>query len=725
MTVEETRGSFGVEDENNDKFPVGMRVLAVDDDPTCLKLLEGLLRKCQYQVTTTSQARMAHMMLRENKNRFDLVISDVHMPDMDGFKLLELVGLEMDLPVIRNSDPKLVMKGVTHGACDYLVKPVRLEELRNIWQHVLRRKKFDSKSQNNSTTQDKAHQGSEGPAPTGNEDQNGKLNRKRKDEEEEGEDNGHENEDPSAQKKPRVVWSIELHRKFVAAVHQLGIEKAVPKRILDLMNVEGLTRENVASHLQKYRLYLKRISSVATQQANMVAILGGKDSSYVNIGSLDGLRDLQTLAGPGRLSNPAATSYPPSGMLNRLNSPAAVGLHTFTSSALIQPSHAQNLSNSIDTIGKFQLNSPAAVGLHTFTSSVLIQPSHAQNFSNSIDTIGKFQSVVSPANQNAYKLQENKCTSHIRDFNPIDDPKIFAAGNTFTDTRVVVGSSKNPLISAPSNQLMLRGNSQQTQTGGGFQSHYSLKMDSLNSEFFTVGVSGSANFLDQGRCTANLQSAFQSSQFPLNSLPLNESFNHDQLPPNSMRDNNSLVCPPIQNSPLYFSSTTTASAPLEDSRGEMQCQEGLVSDVTQNVNQALSQRWGGHKQDYTHNSNNIFSSFNSLAPANGVLAPSSQVMDLQNGVCNRKLDVSFVGQSNGVGSTLVQQSEVVRSTMDSTMRSNEDYFLEHTKLPGGVISNSYDSLDDLMNAMIKRGHDGTVLMDGEFGFDAYSFGSCM
>lgn len=51
-------------------------------------------------VTTTNQAIKALKMLRENRNKFDLVISDVNMPDMDGFKLLELVGLEMDLPVI-------------------------------------------------------------------------------------------------------------------------------------------------------------------------------------------------------------------------------------------------------------------------------------------------------------------------------------------------------------------------------------------------------------------------------------------------------------------------------------------------------------------------------------------------------------------------------------------------------------------------------------------------
>lgn len=49
MSVENQRGHLVNGEGAGDPFPVGMRVLAVDDDPICLKVLENLLRKCQYQ----------------------------------------------------------------------------------------------------------------------------------------------------------------------------------------------------------------------------------------------------------------------------------------------------------------------------------------------------------------------------------------------------------------------------------------------------------------------------------------------------------------------------------------------------------------------------------------------------------------------------------------------------------------------------------------------------
>ncbi|KZV27414.1 hypothetical protein F511_02523 [Dorcoceras hygrometricum] len=425
MTVEETKS----ENKDHDKFPVGLRVLAVDDDPMCLKLLDTLLRKCQYHVTATSQARTALKLLRENKDRFDLVISDVHMPDMDGFKLLELVGLEMDLPVIMlsaNGDPELVMKGVRHGACDYLVKPVRIEELRNIWQHVVRRKKFDSNKQKKSPVYAKYHhENGEGHGTTSRNDadQNGKINKKRRDDDDENED-GHESEDPATQKKPRVIWSIELHRKFVSAVNHLGIEKAFPKRILDLMGVEGLTRENVASHLQKYRLYLKRISSVATQQANMAATFGADGSHLMRMASFQGLQTFRNLSGQGGLSKVTLSPYTTcGGLLGRLNSPA-------------------NLSVTSSALGTTNL----AVSLSSENTSL-------------------FPGIRSSLEQD--QLQQN-----VVNVNSVNDSRIFMAGTTFTGTQQLIGGSRNYLISGPDNPTMV------------LESGSSLNMASSNSEYF-------------------------------------------------------------------------------------------------------------------------------------------------------------------------------------------------------------------------------------------------
>jgi len=127
------------------------------------------------------------------------------------------------------------MKGITHGACDYLLKPVRIEELRNIWQHVVRRKFSKRERSNLDIYKDFNKLPSTDPCHGHNQiiagasDQSGRISKKRKemhsDEEDDGEENDfQEGDEPSAAKKPRVVWSVELHRKFVAAVNQLGID---------------------------------------------------------------------------------------------------------------------------------------------------------------------------------------------------------------------------------------------------------------------------------------------------------------------------------------------------------------------------------------------------------------------------------------------------------------------------------------------------------------------
>ncbi|XP_068331849.1 two-component response regulator ARR11-like [Pyrus communis] len=248
----------------NDTFPAGLRVLVVDDDPTWLKILEKMLKRCSYEVTTCGLARDALHLLRQKKDGYDIVISDVNMPDMDGFRLLEHVGLEMDLPVIMMSvdgETSRVMRGVQHGACDYLLKPIRMKELSNIWQHVFRKKIHEIRDI-------ESHESLEGiqliRSGSDQYDEGYFLSaddltssRKRKDV-----DNKYDDKDFadfSSTKKARVVWSVDLHQKFVKAVHHIGFDKVGPKKILDLMNVPWLTRENVASHLQKYRLYLSRL----------------------------------------------------------------------------------------------------------------------------------------------------------------------------------------------------------------------------------------------------------------------------------------------------------------------------------------------------------------------------------------------------------------------------------------------------------------------------------
>lgn len=69
-------------------------------------------------------------------------------------------------------------------------------------------------------------------------------------------------------KKAKVDWTPDLHRRFVQAVEQLGIDKAVPSRILEIMGINSLTRHNIASHLQKYRSHRKHMVAREAEAAS-------------------------------------------------------------------------------------------------------------------------------------------------------------------------------------------------------------------------------------------------------------------------------------------------------------------------------------------------------------------------------------------------------------------------------------------------------------------------
>ncbi|XAR72872.1 hypothetical protein NMG60_11019655 [Bertholletia excelsa] len=82
-------------------------------------------------------------------------------------------------------------------------------------------------------------------------------------------------------RKQRRCWSPELHRRFVSALQQLGgSQVATPKQIRELMQVDGLTNDEVKSHLQKYRLHTRRLpasapAATAAASNQSMVVLGG------------------------------------------------------------------------------------------------------------------------------------------------------------------------------------------------------------------------------------------------------------------------------------------------------------------------------------------------------------------------------------------------------------------------------------------------------------------
>ncbi|CAM6040845.1 unnamed protein product [Sphagnum compactum] len=123
-----------------------VKVLLVEDDDSTRHVVSALLRNCNYEVIAAPNVVMAWDLLENPNNRFDLILLDVVMPSLLGVSLLLKIMEHKSfkwIPVVMTSKQdsmEIVYQCLTKGAADFLVKPVRKNELKNLWQHVWRKR---------------------------------------------------------------------------------------------------------------------------------------------------------------------------------------------------------------------------------------------------------------------------------------------------------------------------------------------------------------------------------------------------------------------------------------------------------------------------------------------------------------------------------------------------------------------------------------------------------
>jgi DNA-binding response OmpR family regulator len=115
-------------------------IVAIDNDSVTLGALKETLKLQGYQVSTANDKTTALVMLEECKPH--LVILDIAENDFDGFEILLFIRKRWDVPVImlgKDFNTATLVKALTSGADDYLVKPFGQLELEARLRAKLRR----------------------------------------------------------------------------------------------------------------------------------------------------------------------------------------------------------------------------------------------------------------------------------------------------------------------------------------------------------------------------------------------------------------------------------------------------------------------------------------------------------------------------------------------------------------------------------------------------------
>jgi len=134
------------------------KLLIVDDELNMQKVLGILFRREDYEVTTVSNGREAVEIL-DKGIIFDLILSDIKMPIMDGIELLKYLNKsQINIPLILITAYGSITEAVDAmklGAVDFITKPFNKEDLKNIVYRAIHKEKEKNNKQNKSLWNDK------------------------------------------------------------------------------------------------------------------------------------------------------------------------------------------------------------------------------------------------------------------------------------------------------------------------------------------------------------------------------------------------------------------------------------------------------------------------------------------------------------------------------------------------------------------------------------------
>jgi DNA-binding NtrC family response regulator len=116
-----------------------MKILVVDDEEGARDLFNTILTDEGYDVSLANGGEEALVLFKSNP--FDLVITDIKMPIMDGLQLLQEIrkmGSKTDvIMVTAYGEVESYLKAMSLGAAEYINKPIRIKELKQIVHKVL------------------------------------------------------------------------------------------------------------------------------------------------------------------------------------------------------------------------------------------------------------------------------------------------------------------------------------------------------------------------------------------------------------------------------------------------------------------------------------------------------------------------------------------------------------------------------------------------------------